>query len=590
MAENQIRLASAMLRPVSAEILSISASSRFTPWIPQQTHNVDEVVVLFSMSSTLKMDGQNKEQFILWALPQLRRLLPLDDQSLQEIVSYSYSLTKQAGAEHLKNLLGDSPQALEFISSFNFRREDTVNSKIPEAIEGPPAPKKKQAKHAKTPLHNAGPVRRPENHGELEGGYTKPALGDDYITQAPKSSTVVASGFDSLHKDGGAGLQPPGPKRDPAPTEPRRTALPKQPPSASGSLISDIPKAKSKARKRQANNSSSSLRTKASAGVNDLTSAIAALEMSNNPTLSSERRVCGCNASIHPLFDAVPNCLSCGKIICALEGIQPCSFCNAPILTREQAQVMIRALKEERGQEKMAEHNAIVSRSGSGSPMFGSGSGTPDDSGDEASRVAMKAVAHRDRLLAFQKESAQRTKIHDEAADYEMTITPGMTQWMSPTERAAALKRQRKYLRELDEANKPEWEKKKTVLSMSLKNGKVYSAYETVQRDIPSEDPSEDHATDDAQKLQDMNEVGGPGGADTSHGSSLSRNPLLSAEGLIRPVWKRPEGVADSEKGREDSDRQRAWRRVQDDNEDNERWILDGGTRGFEDGSQQECG
>jgi hypothetical protein len=57
-----------------------------------------------------------------WALPKLSELLPLDEQSLKDIVIYTKSLPDLQAAEHLTGLLGDSPQAFEFIESFNAHR------------------------------------------------------------------------------------------------------------------------------------------------------------------------------------------------------------------------------------------------------------------------------------------------------------------------------------------------------------------------------------------------------------------------------------------------------------------------------------
>jgi hexokinase len=253
---------------------------------------------------------------------------------------------------------------------------------------------------------------------------------------------------------------------------------------------------------------------------------------------------------------------------------------------------MIKALKEERGIEKMAVHNAGHSQSGRGTPIFGGS--TPEAlSGDESSSAAARARAHRDKLLAFQRENAQRTKVHDEAADYDVSLAPGTTQWMTPVQRAAALKKQQQYIREMEEANRPEWEKKKTVMSMSIKNGKLVKTFERqkapmlaeADRQGPAGDARVDTEHDDGadQHLS----VGGKG--------AFSNNPLLVSGKLVRPVWKAPEG-AEKAKGRE-VERKSVWRRVQDENEDNEQWILDGGlhgygteTRSMEDGSQQECG
>lgn len=59
-----------------------------------------------------------------WALPRLQQLLPLDEESVKQVIQYADSLSKDEAAEHLKNLLGDDAKALEFISSFNLRRQN----------------------------------------------------------------------------------------------------------------------------------------------------------------------------------------------------------------------------------------------------------------------------------------------------------------------------------------------------------------------------------------------------------------------------------------------------------------------------------
>lgn len=88
----------------------------------------------------------------------------------------------------------------------------------------------------------------------------------------------------------------------------------------------------------------------------------------------------------------------------------------------------------------------------------------------------------------------------------------------------------------------------------------------------------------------DRQELGGGGGA-------FSNNPLLTSGKLIRPVWKSKDGEEGVKSEGKQRERRSVWRRVQDDNEDNEQWILDGGLRGYgvetrtmEDGSQQERG
>lgn len=220
---------------------------------------------------------------------------------------------------------------------------------------------------------------------------------------------------------------------------------------------------------------------------------------------------------------------------------------------------MIGALKEERGKERMAAHNAKESNLGRGMPMSGSGPATPETSGDEALKAAEKARAHRDRLLEFQRENAQRTRVHDEAADFDMTAAPGATQWMSPVQRAAALKKQQKYLRELQEAKKPDWEKKKTILSVSIRNGKLIRTFETVKGAAVQEN-------EDPEETAGQNE--GEESISGQSGGGLSQNPLLSGGGLVRPIWKASDDPERKGEERQNSGRRETWRRVQDDHED----------------------
>lgn len=223
----------------------------------------------------------------------------------------------------------------------------------------------------------------------------------------------------------------------------------------------------------------------------------------------------------------------------------------------------------------MTVHNNATSHSGRGTPIFGlQGGNTPESSGDEASGAAARARAHRDKLLGYQRENVQRTKVHDEAADYDITLSPGASQWMSPVQRAAALKKQQKYIREMEEQNRPEWEKKKTVMSMSIKNGKLVRTYETVKASAQKDtEPEGDEVVGE--------EAAGPKSSNDRRQGAFSNNPLLADGKLLRPIWKAPDG--ENSKGREATTRQNKWRRVQDDDADNERWILDGGIHGYDD-------
>ena len=135
-------------------------------------------------------------------------------------------------------------------------------------------------------------------------------------------------------------------------------------------------------------------------------------------------------------------------------------------------------------------------------------------------------------------------------------------------ERAAQLKKQQKVLREQEWNAKPEYEKR--VVSLDLVGGKVIKRMREVER--PRADDVEDEVVPEAQV------------SDNGSGT-FGRNPLLG--NLVRPIWK---GKGKDAEEKENEPRQSTWRRVQDDNDDNEAWILDGGVYGSSRDDEQRLG
>ena len=167
-----------------------------------------------------------------WATTQLSHILPLDQESLEQIIHQTSTLPKDAAAEHLKNLLGDSPKALEFISSFNARRDTPTTaapSPGPPSLESARKPRKKKA-----PLNKLPPPRRPEDYGNTLGGYQKKEE-EDYMSgsRPPRQGPSLAKTLALSDQPDARQL----PKAVPA----NSTPAAKPPPSASGHLISDLP-------------------------------------------------------------------------------------------------------------------------------------------------------------------------------------------------------------------------------------------------------------------------------------------------------------------------------------------------------------
>ncbi|KAK7734218.1 hypothetical protein SLS53_007866 [Cytospora paraplurivora] len=540
------------------------------------------------------------------ALNQLSMLLGLPDSDCKQILDYGSTLSKAEAADHFKNLLGDSPQAIEFISTFNSRRQEpkptsapaptpvtnqqrSSNTNTESVPRGRGQPKKKKA-----PLHTPAPRQIADTAPPPGTAYNKKTFEDDYIRGGRSGASTPA----------GSNV----PSRAPTPktsTPPPNQKPNKPPPSAAGSLVSDRLAPKQKPNSGPASRSStpgpSSTRgsgqtTKisltggtpmhgASTAVADLDAAIRSLEITTNPSLSSSKRDdvsarrCNCVATRHPLQNAAPNCLECGKVICLKEGLGPCTYCGTPLLSQSEIQSMIKELRAERGREKQAADREAHKRADvavTPRPFTKPRTNVTDEEGE----AQAKAREHRDKLLNFQAQNARRTTVRDEAADFDVSGAMagfGGNLWASPEDRARELKRQQKLLREMEWNARPDYEKRQQVVSIDLVGGKVVK--KMVARERP---PSPDEVDDgregrggsagaggnDVLKETDANRRSGAGGA-------FSRNPLLG--GMIKPVYDvKGKGVA--LEGRKD--RATRWRRVQDDIADNEAVILDGGVYG----------
>lgn len=195
-----------------------------------------------------------------------------------------------------------------------------------------------------------------------------------------------------------------------------------------------------------------------------------------------------------------------------------------------------------------------------------------------------KAQEHRDRLLGYQAQNAKRTVVRDEAAEYE-TPEVGTNMWGSAAERARQLKLQQKVLREQEWNARPEWEKRRQVVSIDVVGGKVVKRMGVVERPREEVDDVDDEDEDgrgdvDGGVLAETSGNGESGGRGHGKGT-YSNNPLLG--GLIRPVYRPAKGKEVDSTGDGNVDKRRkTWRRVQDDYEDNEAIILDGGVHGMD--------
>lgn len=115
-------------------------------------------------------------------------------------------------------------------------------------------------------------------------------------------------------------------------------------------------------------------------------------DVSSKPLKGTPKKVCGCFGNRHP---PLTNCLHCGRISCEIEGYDYCPFCNH-LITKF----------------------------------------IPSNKHDSA-------LAHKERLLEYDRTSASRTHVHDDQEDYFVTQT---SMWSSASEQeeASALEEERR--------------------------------------------------------------------------------------------------------------------------------------------------
>ncbi len=243
---------------------------------------------------------------------------------------------------------------------------------------------------------------------------------------------------------------------------------------------------------------------------------------------------------------------------------------------------MIRELREERGREKMAldregHRRADVARTplaftgvrvghagvgGGAGPTpaelarSSSSSNTSSSASATATAAEARALAHCDRLLAFQTQNAQRTTVRDEAAAFE-TPDAGAGIWASPAERARRLKRQQAVLREMEWNARPEYERRREVVSLDFVGGKVVRRFGVAAKERERElEVREDGGEKESEK-ENLGGDGWHGEGDGHAQGTFSNNPLLGS-GLIKPVWRGGKGKGKDDEHEREHERKKA--------------------------------
>ncbi|CAK7209954.1 hypothetical protein SBRCBS47491_000621 [Sporothrix bragantina] len=102
-------------------------------------------------------------------LPRLRKLLPLDDAELNQVIDYTAKLSSDdEAASHLQGLLGDSPEAVEFVADFVKHRGELAqpSSNQTNGTAAAPSPPAKDENSGQSPQYAPPPGPPPNRDGK----------------------------------------------------------------------------------------------------------------------------------------------------------------------------------------------------------------------------------------------------------------------------------------------------------------------------------------------------------------------------------------------------------------------------------------
>ncbi|KAF9418333.1 hypothetical protein BGZ94_009722 [Podila epigama] len=253
----------------------------------------------------------------------------------------------------------------------------------------------------------------------------------------------------------------------------------------------------------------------------------------------------------HKLNVFAPNCLNCGKIICSLEGPGPCTYCGKPVVSVEQQQAMVLELKREKAllAKQQAQVNSkrrakvtVVPTAGYASKLGGgmtSATGaaggwldldsagklmqglTEEEELEEAKKASL-AQAHKERLLEYDRTSARRSHVIDQATDF---VLPGdrPNLWLTEEERQMQALKAKQNLEKATTAASGYQRAK--VMTIDVQNRRVVVEAPSIHHEEEVEDDSVPEPVSKIDQLKSTSVSGGDrhGG----RGGAFAMNPLL---------------------------------------------------------------
>ncbi|KAJ3409166.1 hypothetical protein HDV05_004559 [Chytridiales sp. JEL 0842] len=385
-----------------------------------------------------------------WAKERLATLLDMPKEDAGQMTTYLMSLPQDEASTYLSGMLGESDDAQQFIIQFVERRfKPLYGQAASKAVQHQSSPTRNQASKNNNPSSPS-----PKQWKNEKNVYRKADTEEAYFAGSNKqrSQSNTPQSNNSTDK---ASL-----------TQPFELS------QVDSAPVSITDKSKRKAQKKE--------RLADSKAIESLDHG---LPVGNSTQGLNGRLYCECLAAKHGLLC---NCLTCGKIICKLEGPGPCPSCGTIVESAIQQVTMITQNPHPITLSSKPTNTNNKKKSSTSTPSYGIKAGAnptgayvegafPTLMTEKEIQALRKAEAEKERLLEYQRESTRRTHVHDMASDFS---TQASDKWLTPEERAQAL------LRLKEEEKLAKETRKRVVVSLDISGGRVIEASKEETRKV----------------------------------------------------------------------------------------------------------
>ncbi|KAJ3322082.1 hypothetical protein HDU76_013955 [Blyttiomyces sp. JEL0837] len=477
-----------------------------------------------------------------WASKELAKILKMSENDSRMMVQQFIGLDQELCYDFLSGMLGEDVAALDFISAYIQKRyPPSKKSTFPVANA---RDQRKQSPQGSPKTNRQGNVPPPSNPSQSNRSAW---MDESKVYRKSDQEEVFSVG---KKQNASSSPQTEETKSTPATAPPQQTAA-----SRLAASIKPATQAPVESRKDDANNVD---REKRKAQKKERQVAMTAIDAIDRATKVGRkvghggRLFCECLAAKHGLLT---NCLMCGKIVCKLEGPGPCPECGSQVESAIQQINLIQSLRRKqqtadaisslettnvtttkespKPKKKEIASSHVSNRYGQvagAQPLAAAKLRAPGATGDENvfptllserdKEALAKAEAQKERLLDYQRNSVARTKIFDNASDFDY-IADSQNKWLTAEERALALKKAR------EQAQEEEAARRRRVITLDLQNKKVVAV--DPRKAEPSTgrmDPSAH--TESRQAVQEPQQSTESLGSVDPGSTGVFRNPTLS--------------------------------------------------------------